>query len=130
MKIFGIGTDIVNIKRIEKSLKLYGDRFKENIFSKNEIAYCEKKKNSCAFYAKRFAAKEALSKALGCGIRKNIKFKNIEVSNDNYGRPSIKLIGPVDKYLKHKIKKKKYNIFLSISDDKPWAQATVVISYN
>ena len=62
MKIFGIGTDIVNIKRIEKSLKLYGNKFKKDIFSKNEIAYCEKKKNSGAFYAKRFAAKEALSK--------------------------------------------------------------------
>ena len=130
MKIFGIGTDIVNIKRVEKSLKLHGNKFKENIFSKNEIAYCEKKRNPSVFYAKRFAAKEALSKALGTGIRKNIKFKNIEVFNDHYGKPSIKLIGPVDKYLKLKIKKKKYNIFLSISDDKPWAQATVVISYN
>ena len=130
MKIFGIGTDIINIKRVEKSLKLYGNKFKENIFSKNEIAYCERKKNPSAFYAKRFAAKEALSKALGTGIRKNIKFKNIEVLNDHYGKPSIKLIGPVDKYLKLKIKKRKYNIFLSISDDKPWAQATVVISYN
>ncbi len=130
MKIFGIGTDIVNIKRVEKSIKLYGNKFKENIFSKSEIAYCERKKNPSAFYAKRFAAKEALSKALGTGIRKNIKFKNIEVTNDRYGRPSIKLIGSVNKYLKFKIKKKKYNIFLSISDDKPWAQATVVISYN
>jgi len=130
MKIFGIGTDIVNIKRVEKSLKIYGNKFKENIFSKNEIAYCEKKKNPSAFYAKRFAAKEALSKALGTGIRKNIKFKNIEVSNDRYGRPSIKLMGAVDKYLKLKIQKKKYNIFLSISDDKPWAIATIVISYN
>ena len=130
MKIFGIGTDIVNIKRLEKSLKLYDKKFKENIFSKNEIAYCEKKKNPSAFYAKRFAAKEALSKALGTGITRNIKFKYIEVSNDHYGKPSIKLIGPADKYLKLKIKKRKYNIFLSISDDKPWAQATVVISYN
>tara|TARA_Y100000031_G_scaffold27895_1_gene30134 strand:+ start:545 stop:937 length:393 start_codon:yes stop_codon:yes gene_type:complete len=130
MKIFGIGTDIVNIKRLEKSLKLYNKKFKENIFSKNEIAYCEKKRNPSAFYAKRFAAKEAFSKALGTGIRKNTKFKNIEVSNDHYGRPSIKLIGPVDKHLKLKIQKKKYNIFLSMSDDKPWAQATVIISYN
>ena len=82
MKIFGIGTDIVNIKRIEKSLKLHGSRFKNNIFSKNEINYCEKKKNSAAFYAKRFAAKEALSKALGTGIRKGINFKHIEVINN------------------------------------------------
>ena len=130
MKIFGIGTDIVNIKRMEKSLKRYGNRFKNNIFSKNEISYCEKNKNPGPFYAKRFAAKEALSKALGTGIRKNIKFKNIEICNDSYGKPSIKLKGAVDDYLKKKIKRKKYNIYLSLSDDIPWAQATVIISYN
>ena len=130
MKIFGIGTDIVNIKRMEKSLKRNGNRFKNNIFSKNEISYCEKNKNPGPFYAKRFAAKEALSKALGTGIRKNIKFKNIEIRNDSYGKPSIKLKGAVDDYLKKKIKRKKYNIYLSLSDDIPWAQATVIISYN
>ena len=89
-----------------------------------------KKKNSGAFYAKRFAAKEALSKALGTGIRKDIKFKNIEIRNDSYGKPSIQLKGAVDNYLKKKLKRKKYNIYLSLSDDKPWAQATVIISYN
>ena len=130
MKIFGIGTDIINIKRMEKSLKQYGNKFKDNIFSKNEIAYCEKKKNSGASYAKRFAAKEALSKALGTGIRKDIKFKHIEILNDSYGKPSIRLKGAVKDFLKKKIKKKKYNIYLSLSDDKPWAQATVIISYN
>ena len=130
MKIFGIGTDIVNIKRMEKSLKRRGNEFKKNIFSKNEIIYCENKKNSGAFYAKRFAAKEALSKALGTGIRKDIKFKNIEIHNDSFGKPSIRLKGTIDDYLKKKIKRKKYNIYLSLSDDKPWAQATVIISYN
>ena len=130
MKIFGIGTDIINIQRMEKSLKKYGNKFKDNIFSKNEIAYCEKKKNSGASYAKRFAAKEALSKALGTGIRKDIKFKHIEILNDSYGKPSIRLKGAVKDFLKKKIKKKKYNIHLSLSDDKPLAQATVIISYN
>ena len=130
MKIFGIGTDIVNIKRMEKSLNKYGKKFKNNIFSKKEITYCENKKNSSSFYAKRFAAKEALSKALGTGIRKNIKFKNIEIYNDSLGKPSILLKGPVNSYLKRKIKKKKYNIHLSLSDDKPWAHETVIISYN
>ena len=118
------------IKRMEKSLKRHGSKFKNNIFSKNEITYCDKKKNSGAFYAKRFAAKEALSKALGTGIRKDIKFKNIEIHNDSYGKPSIRLKGAVDDYLKKKIKRKKYNIHLSLSDDRPWAQATVIISYN
>ena len=83
MKIFGIGTDIVNIKRMDKSLKQHGFKFKNNIFSKNEIAYCESKKNSSSYYAKRFAAKEALSKALGTGIRKDIKFKTICSDNRN-----------------------------------------------
>ena len=130
MKIFGIGTDIVNIKRMEKSIKKNGDNFKNKFFSKNEIFYCDKKKTPPSFFAKRFAAKEALSKALGTGMRKGINFKNIEITNDNYGKPSIKLKGSTAAFLKKKIKKKKYSIYLSLSDDDPWAQATVIISYN
>ena len=129
MKIFGIGTDIINIKRMEKSIKKNGDNFINKVFSKNEILYCKKKKNPFPFYAKRFAAKEALSKALGTGIRKGIKFKNIEITNDNFGKPSIELKGTTAAFLKKKIKTKKYAIHLSLSDDIPWAQATVIISY-
>ena len=84
MKIFGIGTDIVNVKRMEKSLKKNGLKFKNRVFSKKEINYCERKKNPYTFYAKRFAAKEALSKALGTGIRKGINLKNIEILGDIY----------------------------------------------
>ena len=130
MKIFGIGTDIVNIKRIEQSLKKNKSTFKNRIFSEKEISYCENKKNPSAFYAKRFAAKEAFSKALGTGIRKGVNLKNIEVSNDVYGKPSIFLKGNLANYLKKRVKCKKYYIHLSLSDDKPWAQATVIISYN
>ena len=130
MKIFGIGTDIVNIKRMDKSLKKHGKNFKNRIFSDGEIKYCENKKNPSSFYAKRFAAKEAFSKALGTGIKGNIIFKNIEIRNNKSGKPSIKLKGYVDHFLKKKIRNKKYNIHLSLSDDKPWAQATVIISYN
>ena len=130
MKIFGIGTDIINIKRMEKSIKKNGDNFINKVFSKNEILYCKKKKNPFPFYAKRFAAKEALSKALGTGIRKGINFKNIEITNDIYGKPSIKLKGSTANFLKNKIKSKKFFIHLSLSDDIPWAQATVIISYN
>tara|TARA_Y100000590_G_scaffold208287_1_gene235946 strand:+ start:2610 stop:3002 length:393 start_codon:yes stop_codon:yes gene_type:complete len=130
MKIFGIGTDIVNIKRLKKTLKYNKNLFKKRVFSQNEIKYCENKKNSSSFYAKRFAAKEALSKALGTGIRKGINFKDIEVLNDRYGKPTIKLKGTTALFLKKKIKQKKYSIYLSLSDDKPWAQATVIISYN
>ena len=130
MKIFGIGTDIVNIRRIEQSLKKHKFSFKNKIFSKKEISYCDKKKNSSAFYAKRFAAKEAFSKALGTGIRKGVNFKDIEITNNSQGKPSIFLKGDLAAYLKKKIKCKKYDIHLSLSDDKPWAQATVIISYN
>jgi holo-[acyl-carrier protein] synthase len=127
MKIFGIGTDIVNIKRIKETIK-NNSSFKQKIFSKKEILYCENRKNSAAFYAKRFAAKEALSKALGTGIRKDVKFKDMEILNDKLGKPYIKLKGTTESFLKKKVKKK-YFIYLSLSDDNPWAQATVVISY-
>ena len=129
MRIFGIGTDIVNIKRMKRTLKSKNNNFKKRIFSKNEIIYCEKRKNPSSYYAKRFAAKEALSKALGTGIRKGINFRDIEILNDNFGKPSIKLKGKIDLFLKRKIKKRKYDIHLSLSDDIPWAQATVIISY-
>ena len=129
MKIFGLGTDIVNIKRLDKVLKKNKNAFKSRVFSKNEILYCDKKKNSVSFYAKRYAAKEALSKALGTGIRKGINFKDIEIINNNFGKPSIKLKGTTANFLKKKIRAKKYSIYLSLSDDLPWAQATVIISY-
>ena len=130
MKIFGIGTDIVNIKRMQKLLKKNSNNFKNRIFSKNEIVYCEKKRNPSSFYAKRFAAKEALSKALGTGIRRGINFKDIEVINNNIGKPTIRLKGTTAIFLKKKTKNKKYSIHLSLSDDLPWAQATVIVSYN
>tara|TARA_B100001123_G_C15302556_1_gene1021558 strand:- start:2016 stop:2408 length:393 start_codon:yes stop_codon:yes gene_type:complete len=129
MKIFGIGTDIINIKRLDKTLKKRGKNFKKRIFSDKEINYCETKKNSSPFYAKRFAAKEALSKALGTGIRKGIHFKEIEVLNNSFGKPYIKLRGSTASFLKKIVKSKKYFIYLSLSDDTPWAQATVIISY-
>ena len=130
MKIFGIGTDIVNIKRMDHSLKRNGLSFLNRIFTKKEISYCKNKKNSSAFYAKRFAAKEAFSKALGTGIRNGINFKDIEISNNNFGKPCIKLKGTTANFLKKRIKAKKYSIYLSLSDDLPWAQATVIISFN
>ena len=128
MKIFGIGTDIVNIKRMENSFKKFGSKFKKRIFTEKQIAYCENKKNPSSYFAKRFAAKEAFSKALGTGIRKGLNLKNIEISNNNYGKPTILLRGDLRYLVAKIIKNKKYNIYLSLSDDKPWAQATVIIS--
>ena len=128
MKIFGLGTDIVNIKRIEDLLAKHGIIFKNKIFSTSEIAYCEKKKNCAPYYAKRYAAKEAFLKALGVGIGKGFVLKNIEISNDKSGKPLIKLKGRTLSLFKKKIKSKKYQIDLSLSDDNPWAHATVIIS--
>ena len=129
MNIYGIGTDIVNINRLNKAIKKYGIKFKKRIFSQKEIIYCEKKTNSIRSYAKRFAAKEAFSKALGTGFNKDINLNCVEVVNKKSGKPLIKLSKNVSNYLKKKINNKKYYIYLSLSDDIPWAQATVIISY-
>ena len=71
-----------------------------------------------------------MSKALGTGFKKGVNLKHIEISNNIHGKPYILLKGKVANYLKKKVKSKKYDIFLSLSDDKPWAQATVIITYN
>ena len=126
MKIYGIGTDIANINRIKKSLK--NKDFIDRLFSKNEVKKCNNQINKANCYAKRFAAKEAFSKAIGTGISKGINFNEIIVHNIKSGKPNIKLLGNTKKTVNKILNKKKFNIFLSLSDDKPFAVATVVIS--
>ena len=126
MKIYGIGTDIANIDRIKKSLK--NKDFIDRLFNKNEVKKCNNQINKANCYAKRFAAKEAFSKAIGTGISKGINFNEIIVHNIKSGKPNIKLLGNTKKVVNRIINKKKFNIFLSLSDDKPFAVATVVIS--
>jgi len=126
MKIYGIGTDIANINRIKKSLK--NKNFIDRLFSKNEVKKCNNQINKANCYAKRFAAKEAFSKAMGTGISKGINFNEIIVYNIKSGKPSIRLLGNTKKIVNRILNKKKFNIFLSLSDDKPFAVATVVIS--
>jgi len=126
MKIYGIGTDIANINRIKKSLK--NKNFINRLFDKNEIKRCNSQTNKANCYAKRFAAKEAFSKAMGTGISKGINFNEIIVHNIKSGKPSIRLLGNTKKIVNRILNKKKFNIFLSLSDDKPFAVATVVIS--
>ena len=125
MRIFGIGIDIVNTTRIAKSIKQ--KKFISRLFNEVEINKCEKMKNKEFCYAKRFAAKEAFSKAIGTGISKGINLSEIIVQNNNYGKPNIKLIGKT-KIIVSKLIKKKFNILLTLSDDKPFAIATVIIS--
>ncbi len=126
MKIFGIGTDITNINRIKKLLK--NKKFLKRIYGIEEINVCNKRKNKANCFAKRFAAKEAFSKALGIGISSGLNFKEIIIKNLTSGKPKIKLIGRSKIIFSKILKKSKYNIFLSLSDEKSFAVATVVIS--
>ena len=126
MKIYGIGTDIANINRIKKSLK--NKNFIDRLFNKNEIKKCNNQINKANCYAKRFAAKEAFAKALGVGFRKNINFKDIEVANNTYGKPYISINKKISNKIKTLFKVKKFNILLSISDEKKYYIASVIIS--
>ena len=124
--IFGIGTDIVDISRIKKIFNR-NNKFKKRIFSAEEIKYCETKSNKISSYSKRFAAKEAFVKALGTGISQGISFNEISVKNNKYGAPFIVLLGKTKTIAKN-LTKKKNKIYLSLSDEKKYALAMVVIS--
>jgi holo-[acyl-carrier protein] synthase len=126
MQIYGIGTDIVNINRISKSLK--NKKFIQRVFNTDEIKKCNNHVSKANCFSKRFAAKEAFAKALGTGISNGINFNEIIVHNIKSGKPYIKLLGETKKIVNKIIKKGKYNVFLSLSDDKPFALATVIIS--
>ena len=128
MSILGTGIDIVENYRLKKLLIKKKSNFKNKIFTNNEIAYCEKKSNITNCYSKRFAAKEAFVKALGTGFRKNINFKDIEVVNNHYGKPYLLINKRVINKIKTSFKVKKFNILLSISDEKKYAIASVIIS--
>ena len=126
MSIYGIGTDIVSIKRIKLSLKK--KNFINRIFNEKEILKCKKVYNQYNCFAKRFAAKEAFSKALGTGISNGINFNEIIILNDKSGKPYINLKGVTEKKIKKKFKKKKPKISLSLSDEENYAVAFVTIS--
>ena len=105
MRIFGIGTDIVKVNRIKKSIK--NSLFLSRIFSKEEILKCKRNIKNQNCFAKKFAAKEAFSKALGTGIANGLNFKEIIVLNEKNGKPFIKLINKTKKIVEKKLKKKK-----------------------
>jgi len=128
MAILGTGIDIVENYRLKEILLKKKSNFKKKIFTINEVAYCEKKSNSISCYAKRFAAKEAFVKALGIGFRKNINFKNIWIVNDTYGKPYISVNKIIANKIKTLFKVKKFNILLSISDEKKYSIASVIIT--
>ena len=120
--IIGLGTDLVEVERMAKSIETTG--FREKIFSPGEIVYCESKINKAERYAARFAAKEAFFKALGTGWRGAMGFNEVEVINDELGKPSINLLGGAKKI----ISERKINtIHLSISHTRYIATATVIL---
>lgn len=130
--ILGIGNDLSNIQRIEKSLQKFGDRFVERAFSeaeKNEIILRKKisfREYACSV-AKRFAAKEAVSKALGTGFRNGVFMRDIEVAHLASGQPILKLYNGAAKCLDELSKGREVRLHLTMTDDYPWAQAFVII---
>ena len=125
MKIMGIGVDIVKNKRISSSIK--NKNFINRTFGKNEILISEKIDNKTSYFSKRFAAKEALSKALGTGFRDGLNFKDIEVVNDKLGKPYYIISSKIKNLIKKKKKIKNFNLFLSISDEKEYSIAFTII---
>ena len=127
--IIGIGQDICDVKRIETTINRFGERFKNRIYSMREIKKCESRFNSIDSYARRFAAKEACSKALGTGFKKGVFYRDIEVINLKSGKPTIELKGgALDQFKKITINNKNATIEISLTDDKKLALAIVIIS--
>ena len=122
MNIFGVGIDIVEIQRIKEIYSRYGERFARKILSNSELRNFYKNKNKISFLAKRFAAKEAVGKALGVGIKNGSILKNIEIKNDLNGKPFVNI---------NNIKKlnmaEKKEIHISLSDEKKYAVANALI---
>ena len=125
MKILGIGVDIIKNERIRKLIK--SNKFKSRIYSTKELKLSKKTKNKIAFFSKRFAAKEAFSKALGTGFSSNLNFKDIEIINDKKGMPKYAENKKIIKIVQRKYKIKKFNSFLSISDEKDYSTAFAII---
>jgi len=126
--IIGLGSDLADIRRIEDTLKRFGDRFVARIFTDVERARSERKADRAASYAKRFAAKEACAKALGTGLRAGVFWRDMGVVNLRSGAPTLALTGGAAKRLAAITPSGMHaRIHLSLTDDHPYAQAFVVI---
>ena len=121
MKFSGIGHDIIDISRIDESISKFGDRFLLKLFSEKEIAYCNSKATPAIHFAGRFAAKEAISKALGTGFGEYLKWQDIEILNDDLGKPVVTLSEELkEQYPNH-------HISVSISHTKEIASAVAIL---
>tara|TARA_Y100001970_G_scaffold246304_1_gene314093 strand:+ start:67 stop:453 length:387 start_codon:yes stop_codon:yes gene_type:complete len=126
MAIIGNGVDIIKNSRFKNLIK--NPKFLSRIFSVNEIKDSKKIKNKTNFFAKRYAAKEAFVKSIGTGFRKGINFKDISVKKNKLGKPTISYNDKVKKILNKKFKSKKFNVFVSLSDEKHYSIAYVIIN--
>ena len=125
MKILGIGVDVVQNKRIKSLIK--NKKFLSRTFGEKEIKISQKFLDKTNYFAKRFAAKEAFAKSIGTGIRNNLNFKDIEILNDNKGKPYYFKTKKIDNIINKKFKVKKYNLFLSMSDEENYSIAFTIL---
>tara|TARA_B100001063_G_scaffold185062_1_gene174770 strand:+ start:283 stop:669 length:387 start_codon:yes stop_codon:yes gene_type:complete len=128
MKILGIGVDIVKNKRISSLIN--NKNFITRTFGISEVKFSKKNSNKTNYFSKRFAAKEALAKSLGTGFRNNLNLKDIEILNDKQGKPFYYKSKKIDFLIKKRFKIKKYELFLSISDEKDYSIAFAIIQKN
>lgn len=129
--IVGVGIDIVKTSRISSLLKEFGSKFESRVFTESEITIANNKtdlKIKTSYYAKRFAAKEAFSKAIGLGIGRGINFTDIEIINDQNGKPKIKLTNKAKEFLQKNFNHNNFKIDLSLTDEEELAQAIVILS--
>ena len=125
MKILGIGVDVIQNKRIRNLTS--NKSFIKRTFGKKEIILLKKNLNKTNFMAKRFAAKEAFAKTIGTGFRYNLNFKDIEILNDKIGKPFFYKSKKINEIINKRFKIKKYNLFLSISDEKDYSVAFTIL---
>jgi holo-[acyl-carrier protein] synthase len=126
--IVGVGSDLIDIRRIDKTLERFGDRFVERVYTEIERARSERRAGRAASYAKRFAAKEACAKALGTGMRRGVFWKDMGVVNARSGQPTLALTGGAARRLAELTPPgHRAVLHLSLTDDHPWAQAFVII---
>jgi len=128
MKILGIGVDIVQNKRIASLINNKG--FIIRTFGANEVKFSKKNLNKVNYFSKRFAAKEAFAKSIGTGFRNNLNLKDIEILNDKQGKPFYFKSKKIDVLIKKRFKIKRYELFLSISDEKDYSIAFAIIQKN
>jgi len=125
MKILGIGVDIIQNSRIKNLI--FKKSFIDRTFGKQEIQLSKKDNNKVNYFAKRFAAKESFAKSLGTGFRDNLNFKDIEILNDKLGKPYFCISKKIHNIINKKFKIKRFNLFLSISDEKDYSIAFTIL---